>query len=65
MMAQVADKLAEHKLDLTESEFALLLQACARGGASWQAIQGLLGRMTKELTGLQPGTLAAAEQLFR
>ena len=64
-MLQVADSIAEEKLDLTETEFALLLQACARGNASWQAVQGLLNRMTKELTGLQPETLAAAEQVFR
>lgn len=52
-------------LDLTESEFALLLQVCARGGASWARVQALLAQMTKELTRLQPETLAAAEQYFR
>ena len=62
---QVADCIAEQKLDLTEVEFALLLQACARGSASWHCVQELLSRMTKELTGLQPETLAAAEQYFR
>lgn len=62
---QVADLIQEQKLDLTESEFALLLQACARGAASWQAVKALLSRMTKELTRLQPETLAAAEQYFR
>ena len=60
---QVADCIAEQKLGLTE--FALLLQACARGNASWQTVQDLVSRMTKELTGLQPETLAAAEQYFR
>ncbi|KAL0051819.1 hypothetical protein WJX82_002667 [Trebouxia sp. C0006] len=62
---QVADLIQEQKLDLTESEFALLLQACARGAASWQSVKALLSRMTKELTRLQPETLAAAEQYFR
>ena len=62
---QVADSIQEQKLDLTESEFALLLHACAIGNASWQSVQGLLSRMTKELTRLQPETLAAAEQYFR
>lgn len=62
---QVARVVEEQKLDLTETEFALLLQACARGKASWQTVQGLLSKMTKELTRLQPETLAAAEQYFR
>ncbi|DBA87294.1 TPA: hypothetical protein ACH3X1_004352 [Trebouxia sp. C0004] len=62
---QVAELIQEQKLDLTESEFALLLQACARGAASWQSVKALLSRMTKELTRLQPETLAAAEQYFR
>lgn len=61
----MADSIQEQKLDLTESEFALLLHACAVGNASWQSVQGLLSRMTKELTRLQPETLAAAEQYFR
>jgi len=61
----VAESIQEQKLDLTESEFTLLLQACARGNASWQAVKGLLSKMTKELTRLQPDTLAAAEQYFR
>lgn len=64
-MWQVADEVQQQKLDLTETEFALLLQACARGGASWQRVQSLLVKMTKELTRLQPHTLAAAEQYFR
>ncbi|KAL3153111.1 hypothetical protein ABBQ38_012130 [Trebouxia sp. C0009 RCD-2024] len=62
---QVADEVQRQKLDLTETEFALLLQACARGAASWQRVQSLLVKMTKELTRLQPETLAAAEQYFR
>ena len=62
---QVAEEVRQQKLDLTETEFALLLQACARGSASWQTMQGLLLMMTKELTRLQPETLAAAEQYFR
>ena len=62
---QVADEVRQQKLDLTETEFARLLQACARGSASWQTVQGLLLRMTKELTRLQPETLAAAEHYFR
>ena len=62
---QVADEIEEQKLDLTEAEFALLLQACARGNASWQTVHTLLTKMTKELTRLQPETLAAAEQYFR
>lgn len=62
---QVAEEVRQQKLDLTETEFALLLQACARGSASWQTVQGLLLMMTKELTRLQPETLAAAEQYFR
>ena len=61
----MADEVQQQKLDLTEAEFALLLQACARGSASWQTVQRLLLTMTKELTRLQPETLAAAEQYFR
>lgn len=62
---QVAERVQEQKLDMTELEFGLLLQACARGGASWKQVQALLKRMARELTRLQPETLAAAEQYFR
>ena len=65
MYLQVAERVQEQKLDLTELEFGLLLQACARGGASWKQVQALLKRMSRELTRLQPETLAAAEQYFR
>lgn len=61
----MAARIEEQKLDLTEPEFALLLQACARGGAPWDRVQALLKKMTRELTRLQPETLAAAEQYFR
>ena len=57
--------MQQRKLDLTEAEFALLLQACARGAAPWGRVQALLAQMTNELTRLQPETLAAAEQYFR
>lgn len=61
----MAASIEQQKLDLTEAEFALLLQACARGNASWDRVQALLKRMSRELTRLQPETLAAAEQYFR
>ena len=57
--------IAEQKLDLTEDEYALLLGVCAAEGARWEAAAQLLARMSRELTALQPATLAAAEALFR
>lgn len=62
---QVVDSIQQQKLDLTEAEFAVLLQACARGRAPWGRVQALLKQMTRELTRLQPETLVAAEQYFR
>ena len=62
---QVDALIAEHDLDLTEEEYAQLMAVCAHDGATWQHAAGVLARMSRELTQLQPGTLAAVERFFR
>ncbi|KIZ02508.1 Pentatricopeptide repeat-containing protein [Monoraphidium neglectum] len=62
----VADELAalgRDYLDLTESEYALLLEAVARGG-SYAQFAALLGRMQADLNQLRPSTLALVERFF-
>ena len=56
--------IAEHDLDLTEDEYALLISVCAHG-APWAQARAVLGSMSRELTGLQEGTLAAVQRYFR
>lgn len=56
--------MAEHDVDLTEEEFALLVDVCAHG-APWAQAQAVLGSMSQELTSLQAGTLAAVDRFFR
>lgn len=50
-------------IDLTEPEYARLLQAAA-AGAPWPAVRAVLLRMGRELTELQRPTLARAAALF-
>ena len=57
--------IAAQKLDLTEDEYALLIGVCAVEGAHWEAAVQVLARMSRELTILQPATLAAVEAFFR
>ena len=57
--------IAAQGLDLTEDEYALLVGVCSAEGARWEAAAQLLARMSRELTVLQPSTLAAIEALFR
>lgn len=61
--AAVDAAIAEQQLDLTEAEFARLLQAAAAGG-SWERAASVLRRVGSELTALQPGTLARVRALF-
>ena len=56
--------ISEHDLDLTEDEYALLISVCAHG-APWARARAVLGSMSRELTGLQEGTLAAVQRYFR
>ena len=56
--------ISEHDLDLTEDEYALLISVCAHG-APWAQARAVLGSMSRELTGLQEGTLAAVQRYFR
>lgn len=55
--------IAAQQLDLTESEFARLVQAAA-AGSDWGAAAGVLRRMGSELTSLRPSTLRRVEALF-
>lgn len=55
--------IAAQQLDLTEAEFARLLQAAA-AAADWGAAAGVLRRMGSELTVLRPSTLRRVEALF-
>lgn len=55
--------IAEQQLDLSEPEFARLLQAATAGG-SWERAAGVLRRIGSELTVLQPDTLARVRGLF-
>lgn len=55
--------IAEQQLDLTEAEFARLLQA-ATAGHSWERAASVLRRIGSELTVLQPETLARVRALF-
>ena len=55
--------IAEQKLDLSDPEFARLLQA-ATAGSSWERAGGVLRRVGAELTVLQPDTLARVRSLF-
>ena len=54
----------ELHLDLVETDFAVLLEGCQHG-ATWGQVSALLQDMTRELTALQPSTIAAAEAFFR
>lgn len=55
--------IAAQQLDLTEAEFARLLQAAA-AGASWERAAGVLRRIGSELTVLAPATLRRVRALF-
>jgi hypothetical protein len=65
LLAQVDALIAEQGLDITEDEYALLIGVCAAEGATWGAAARVLARMSRELTQLQPATLAAVERFFR
>ena len=56
--------ISEHDLDLTEDEYALLISVCAHG-ATWAQARAVLGSMSRELTDLHEGTLAAVQRYFR
>ena len=62
---QVDALIAEQDLDLTEEEYAQLIGVCAHEGATWRHAAVVLARMSRELTQLQPATLAAVERFFR
>lgn len=64
-LPQVDALIAEQGLDLTEEEYTLLIGVCAAEGATWETAAGVLARMSRELTQLQPATLAAVERFFR
>ena len=55
--------IAAQQIDLTEAEFARLLQAAA-AGASWERAAGVLRRIGSELTVLCPATLRRVRALF-
>ena len=57
------EAIAAQQLDLTEAEFARLLQAAA-ADASWERAVGVLRRMGSELTVLTPTTLRRVKELF-
>lgn len=64
---EVDAAIAEQQLDLTESEFARLVQAAAAGDASpasWHRAASVLRRIGSELTVLQPDTLSRIHALF-
>ncbi len=61
---QVQQRCQELHLDLVETDFAVLLEGC-KHGATWGQVSALLQDMTRELTALQPSTIAAAEAFFR
>ena len=61
---QVDAWIAAAGYDLSEAEFALLLQAYAHDGSPDRGLQ-VLQRMTRELMCLTRGTLAAAAAFFR
>ena len=61
---QVQQRCQELQLDLVETDFAVLLEGCQHG-ATWGQASALLLAMTRELTALQPSTVAAAEAFFR
>lgn len=64
MCVQVLEILLENKLDLTETELALLVLAC-RGSASKEQAWRVLNFLSRELTKLTQQTLEAVESLFR
>ena len=64
MSVQVQRRCQELQLDLVETDFAVLLEGCQHG-ATWGQVSALLQDMTRELTALQPSTIAAAEAFFR
>ncbi len=63
-MLQVLDILLDAKLDLTETEYALLILAC-RGSASREQGWRILHSLSRELTTLTQQTIKAVELLFR
>ena len=63
-VVQVQRRCQELHLDLVETDFAVLLEGCQHG-ATWGQVTALLQDMTRELTALQPSTVAAAEAFFR
>lgn len=63
--ARVVDNaLTGSGLDLHEYEFALLLEACAKGGTFEQFV-GVLARVGQELTYLKESTVAHVEAFFK
>ncbi|GAB4817090.1 hypothetical protein N2152v2_004136 [Parachlorella kessleri] len=65
--AEVDAAIAACDLDLTEAEYARLIQAAAAplpGGACWQQVRSVLLRMGRELTTLSRPTLEAVALLF-
>lgn len=63
-MVQVDAWIAAAGYDLSEAEFALLLQAFAHDGSRDRGLQ-VLQRMSRELMTLSRDTLAVAAAFFR
>ncbi|PSC70853.1 pentatricopeptide repeat [Micractinium conductrix] len=61
---EVDAAIAAQQLDLTEAEFARLLQAAAAAPSPWGRAASVLRRIGGELTVLQPDTLARVRALF-
>lgn len=61
---QVLEAMLAAKLDLTETEFVLLLLAC-RGSASREQAWRILNSMCRELTTLTQEALQAVKLLFK
>lgn len=62
-LCAVDEAITAQQLDLTEAEFARLLQAAA-AGSSWERAQGVLRRIGSELTVMSPTTLRRVRELF-